>query len=366
MAKEKAVKAGLSFADKVKKGAKAAKKAASDVERGVATRVGKKEGVEIAKGAKTKNLGAGFGLTQKGKGARMATKAQRDDVVKSGRRRLGAGAVGAAGAATILSGDGKDKKEKKYNVGVSKGGVPFKEAFKHYRGKGNKTFTWNGKKYTTDLKSEVKPKAKVEKEKPKKERKRFRPFGGAIRRALLGKDEKFGGDKGAIDFIRRKKKEDKKKPTSPASGASRRPGGKAMGGMMKSKMASKGGAKGGKKMAPGMMGGGMAGKDRIGNMLRSRMANDKRAAALAKGDKQIAMRQRAPGMKKGGTAGKFPDLTGDGKVTQKDILKGRGVPGFSEGGGAKKSKGYSKGGVARKGKPRGVGVALRGYGKALK
>ena len=28
---------------------------------------------------------------------------------------------------------------------------------------------------------------------------------------------------------------------------------------------------------------------------------------------------------------KFPDLTGDGKVTQKDILKGRGVPGFKQG-----------------------------------
>ena len=41
-------------------------------------------------------------------------------------------------------------------------------------------------------------------ETPKK--KGFRPFGGAIRRVLLGKDEKFGGDKGAIDFIRRKKK----------------------------------------------------------------------------------------------------------------------------------------------------------------
>jgi hypothetical protein len=35
-------------------------------------------------------------------------------------------------------------------------------------------------------------------------------------------------------------------------------------------------------------------------------------------------------MKKGGAA--FPDLTGDGKVTQKDILKGRGVTGFEEGG----------------------------------
>ena len=38
-----------------------------------------------------------------------------------------------------------------------------------------------------------------------------------------------------------------------------------------------------------------------------------------------------PGMKAGGSASKFPDMTGDGKVTQKDILKARGVPGFSKG-----------------------------------
>lgn len=43
-------------------------------------------------------------------------------------------------------------KEKNYNVGVSKGGVPFREAFAHFRKKGAKTFTWNGKKYTTELK----------------------------------------------------------------------------------------------------------------------------------------------------------------------------------------------------------------------
>ena len=35
---------------------------------------------------------------------------------------------------------------------------------------------------------------------------------------------------------------------------------------------------------------------------------------------------------------KFPDLTGDGKVTKKDILKARGVPGFKKGGGVKKKK----------------------------
>jgi|TARA_R110002020_G_scaffold473287_1_gene702351 hypothetical protein len=100
--------------------------------------------------------------------------------------------------------------------------------------------------------------------------------------------------------------------------------GKAGGGMMKSKMSSKGGKMGGKM---------------------------------------------APGYKKGGAA--FPDLTGDGKVTQKDILKGRGVSGMKKGGMAK--KGYSKGGAAMKskggtkrGKPRGVGAALRGYGKAMR
>ena len=43
-------------------------------------------------------------------------------------------------------------KEKNYNVGVSKGGVSFNEAFRHFRNKGAKSFTWNGKKYTTELK----------------------------------------------------------------------------------------------------------------------------------------------------------------------------------------------------------------------
>ena len=47
-------------------------------------------------------------------------------------------------------------KSKNYNVGVSKGGVSFNEAFAHFRKKGNKTFTWNGKKYTTELKKDKK------------------------------------------------------------------------------------------------------------------------------------------------------------------------------------------------------------------
>ena len=34
-------------------------------------------------------------------------------------------------------------------------------------------------------------------------------------------------------------------------------------------------------------------------------------------------------------ASKFPDLTGDGKVTQADVLKGRGVEGMKKGGATK-------------------------------
>tara|TARA_R100000697_G_scaffold2227_5_gene5174 strand:- start:230 stop:1429 length:1200 start_codon:yes stop_codon:yes gene_type:complete len=160
-----------------------------------------------------------------------------------------------------------ESRAKNFNVGVSKGGVSFKEAFRHFRNKGAKTFTWNGKKYTTEL-------AK-----------------------------------------------------------------KAGGGMMKKKGMAMGGA------------------------------------------------MKKKGMSKGGAAKKFPDLTGDGKVTQADILKGRGVTKKKGGGMAK--KGYAKGGMAKKGyakggpvrskmsakggkrggasrKPRGVGVALRGYGRLSK
>lgn len=261
--------------------------------------------------------------------------------------------------------------------------------------------------------------------------------GSRIKTALLGKDQKFGGDRGLIDFLPGKSRK-KKSATSAAKstaksgtsktattsrakvtgkdkkdGSMRRNVGKGdslranvtkeqlqrlnlpvnnaglkkyldfmdknnrrptkadkltlnkkMGGMaMKSKMASKGGARGGKKMMMpgGMKNGGMASK----------------------------------GGARGGK--KFPDLTGDGRVTQADILKGRGVTkkrnggmmkskgmakggamtkkGFANGGAAMKKKGYAKGGMAKKGyskggavrgKPRGVGAAKRGFGKAMR
>ena len=361
------VKKGLSLFEKTKEAGRKAAKATAETAKGAAIRAGSPgSGTKVVKGTTTRNLGKGFGLQQTGpgKGTRAATKAQRSKVARSGAKRIaGTGAAVGVGVG-LTKGERKQTekkkdqpKAKKFNVGVSKGGVPFNEAFKHFRDKGQKQFTWNGKKYTTELDTE-----KAKRLASKKKRV------GPIRKFLLGEDGKFGGKRGAIDFLPGKSRPGRQggSPTSPASAKGRKIVSKAGGGMMKSKMASKGGARGGKRVPPGMMGGGM---------MKSKMS----AKSGAKGGKKMA-----PGMKVGGMANKkFPDLTGDGKVTQKDILKGRGVPGFSEGGGAKKSKGYAKGGkvmkskmatkggapkkkTTRRSKPRGVGAALRGYGKALR
>jgi len=61
-------------------------------------------------------------------------------------------------------------------------------------------------------------------------------------------------------------------------------------------------------------------------------------------------------MSKQTSTGGFPDLTGDNKVTQADILKGRGVPGFKAGK-MVRSKGAAKGGI----KIRGAGAATKGF-----
>jgi len=63
---------------------------------------------------------------------------------------------------------------------------------------------------------------------------------------------------------------------------------------------------------------------------------------FVKQPKKIAEKTRKFRANEGGMAKKFPDLTGDGKVTQKDILKGRGVS--LNKGGTPKKKGYAKGG----------------------
>ena len=99
--------------------------------------------------------------------------------------------------------------------------------------------------------------------------------------------------------------------------------------------------------------------------------NGKAVSPLKAKGKANGGMMKAKGYSKGGKTG-FPDLTGDGKVTRKDVLKGRGVPGMKGGGmktkgsmagGKMKTKGYSAGGVkkAKAKKLRGAGIESRGY-----
>jgi hypothetical protein len=246
--------------------------------------------------------------------------------------------------------------KKKFNVGVSKGGVPFKEAFKHFKDKGQKEFTWNGKKYSTATATPKKTgagKAATGKAAPK----RRRGIVGGIKTVLLGKDQKFGGDRGLIDFL-------------PGESRKKKPVKKMGGGMMKSKMASKGGARGGKKMMPGgMKAGGLAMTTVNGRKVPAFAADGKGPNDLAK--KQAGGMMKSKMASKGGAkGGRRPGGMQAGgmmksKMASKGGAKGGRMPGGMKNGGMAK-KGYSKGGAVRRGKPRGVGVALRGYGKALK
>jgi len=241
--------------------------------------------------------------------AKPAAKADSKSTTKTWRDVKSVAAAKAAGLKNYTGRDGKKKAA--IDASEIKKGESMTQAFNRIQGKTARKPSSKTTKSTTNTTTTTKTPKKV----------------GGIRRFLLGDDGKFGGARGAIDFLpgkSRKKKEDK-------------PVKKNMGGMMKSKMSSKGGARGGRNPM---------------------------------------------GMKNGG----FPDLNKDGKVTQADILQGRGVVKKKAGGMAK--KGYAKGGMTKKGyanggavrskmaskggasrkptKPRGVGVAKRGYGKAMR
>lgn len=127
--------------------------------------------------------------------------------------------------------------------------VTFGEAFKAARKKGEGTkFTYKGKRYTAVTKDDLKRKGYDANElrqymnRKGKARGPLNRLGQGVKKVLLGSDKKFGGDKGAIDFIRRRKK----KPTTKKAGgmANARPkkfkaGGMATKGLGKAYMNSK-------------------------------------------------------------------------------------------------------------------------------
>ena len=130
----------------------------------------------------------------------------------------------------------------------NKGGS-FDDAFRKARAKGEGTnFTHNGKKYTAVTKDDLKNKGysslaaynkaggakKVNSSNAAKKitgevKKNKRPVLNAIKKVLLGKDKKFGGDRGLIDFLGKREKK------NPGVGIISKPKKKADGGMMKYK-----------------------------------------------------------------------------------------------------------------------------------
>ena len=193
--------------DAIKKGIKRGKETVT----GAKIRAGKKGNLKKIPGTTTKNLGKGFGLKDSTTG-KMATKAQRAKVAKSGGKRIRNTAVGAATLTAL--GSGKRKKPKATEAAK----VTFGQAFKKARKEGEGTkFTWNGKSYTAVTKDDLKKKGydgnelKQYANNKGKARRPIKRIGQGIKKVLLGKDKKFGGDKGLIDFIRGPKSKAKAK-----------------------------------------------------------------------------------------------------------------------------------------------------------
>ena len=112
-----------------------------------------------------------------------------------------AGAAGVAGLSQLNKKKPAAKKE------------TFADAFRKARAKGEGTkFTHNGKSYVAVTKTDLKKKGYDDNElaaynkRGGKARGPLNRLGQKAKKVLLGKDKKFGGDKGAIDFIRKPKK----------------------------------------------------------------------------------------------------------------------------------------------------------------
>ena len=116
-------------------------------------------------------------------------------------------AIPAIGVTALATSLGKKPKASEAS------GVTFGEAFKQARAKGEGTkFSYKGKQYSAVTKDDLKRKGYDANElkqylnRKGKARRPIQRLGQGIKKVLLGKDKKFGGDKGAIDFIRRRKK----------------------------------------------------------------------------------------------------------------------------------------------------------------
>jgi hypothetical protein len=171
-----------------------------------------------AKPATTKGRGRPKGSTNKAKGNIQAAKTIASPTARRRNARASkiptavkAAAIAPAAGLTALAVTSKRKPSAKASEGT------FGEAFKFARSKGEGTkFTYKGKQYTAVTKDDLKKKGydanelKQYMNRKGKARGPLNRLGQGVKKVLLGKDKKFGGDKGAIDFIRGRKKPVKK------------------------------------------------------------------------------------------------------------------------------------------------------------
>jgi hypothetical protein len=96
----------------VGKGLKKGAKKVKELERGASTRAGAagNKGVRIEKNA---NVGQGYGVTDATKGSKALTRAERDKVLSTGRRRIVGGAGALAGGTSLFVNAVKKKDEDK-------------------------------------------------------------------------------------------------------------------------------------------------------------------------------------------------------------------------------------------------------------
>jgi len=220
-------------------------------------------------------------------------------------------------------------------------------------------------------KAAAKPAAKTTTKTPRKA-KTPKKVGG-LRKFLLGKDGKFGGARGAIDFLPGKSRKKKSSSTSDSSKSSS-PKAKVTGrdsGVRKD---------GGRNVGSGDTLRANVTKEqlqRTGLTLNKYLNfmdanNGKRPPnALMLSKVKNGGMMKSKGMSKGG-AMKSKGMSKGGAMKSKGMSKGGAMKkkGYAMGGAVRSkmaSKGGKRGGVSRKPtKPRGVGVAMRGYGKAMR
>ena len=297
-----------------------------------------------------------------GVGANAASRTASKTASKTGAaasrpgRGVAASVIGGGAALTLMNKKGSSAPAK----------VTFADAFRKARAKGEGTkFTHDGKKYTAVTKTDLKKKGFDANElaaynkRGGKARGPLNRLGQKAKKVLLGKDKKFGGDKGAIDFIRKpKKKADggmmgspqampamrrrppiSMPPTPPQTPVRKAPAKRPPGGGRPTPPAA---SKAAPNLDPAMMA-----------KIRSMLLAENRKLGSSNSSKPVAK-------KISGSSGSGESQKDQPSEVSKVKKKFKG-PGMKDGGVAKKMGG----GMAAK-KYKGGGMATRGLGKAFK